>query len=277
MALATLVQPRFMSPANLRDVLVQAAPLLMVTMGQAFVILVRGLDLSVASLMATVAVLATAFNATSDAAIGPIFVTAIAFSAAVGLANGWLVARRDVSPFLATLAMMILLQGVRFSYTQGAPAGTLPQGFRVLGAGDWLGMPINLMAALALAVVLWAVLHRGVFGRHVFHRGRQPEGGDAGRHPGRSHHRAVLRHLLGDGGNRGPVPGGFRGHGGQLGRARLRARLDRCRGDGRGRVERRSRQHRRCAARRIAPGDDLQRHRHHGSAGAGPVRGQGVQ
>ena len=174
MALATMVQPRFMSPANLRDVLVQAAPLLMVTMGQAFVILVRGLDLSVASLMATVAVLATAFNATSDAAIGPIFAAAIAFSAAVGLANGWLVARRDVSPFLATLAMMILLQGVRFSYTQGAPAGNLPPGFRVLGAGDWLGMPINLMAALALAAVLWVVLHRGVFGRHVFIVGGSP-------------------------------------------------------------------------------------------------------
>ncbi|MCY4220065.1 MAG: hypothetical protein OXD35_00220, partial [Thiotrichales bacterium] len=81
MMLATLIQPRFANPSNLRDILVQAAPLLMVTMGQAFVILVRGLDLSVASLMATVAVLATAFEAQSDVMIVPIFVAAIAFSA----------------------------------------------------------------------------------------------------------------------------------------------------------------------------------------------------
>lgn len=174
MAVATLIQPRFINPANLRDILVQAAPLLMVTMGQAFVILVRGLDLSVASLMATVAVLATAFNAESDAAIVPIFAAAIIFSAMVGMANGWLVTKRGVSPFLATLAMMILLQGVRFSYTQGAPAGNLPPGFRVLGAGEWLGMPINLLAALTLAVVLWAVLHRGVFGRSVLIVGGNP-------------------------------------------------------------------------------------------------------
>ena len=174
MALATLIQPRFINPANLRDVLVQAAPLLMVTMGQAFVILVRGLDLSVASLMATVAVLATAFNAQSDAAIVPIFAAAIVFSAAVGLVNGWLVTKRGVSPFLATLAMMILLQGLRFSYTQGAPAGNLPPGFRVLGAGEWLGMPINLLAALALAGLLWTALHRGVFGRCVFIVGGNP-------------------------------------------------------------------------------------------------------
>ena len=174
MALATLIQPRFINPANLRDVLVQAAPLLMVTMGQAFVILVRGLDLSVASLMATVAVLATAFNAQSDAAIVPIFAAAIVFSAAVGLVNGWLVTKRGVSPFLATLAMMILLQGLRFSYTQGAPAGNLPPGFRVLGAGEWLGTPINLLAALALAGLLWTALHRGVFGRCVFIVGGNP-------------------------------------------------------------------------------------------------------
>lgn len=174
MALATLIQPRFINPANLQDILAQAAPLLMVTLGQTFVILVRGLDLSVASLMATVAVLATAFNAQSDAMIMPIFAVAIAFSALVGLANGWLVTKRGVSPFLATLAMMILLQGLRFSYTQGAPAGNLPPGFRVLGAGEWLGMPINLLAALALAAVLWVVLHRGVFGRRVLIVGGNP-------------------------------------------------------------------------------------------------------
>ena len=174
MALAALIQPRFVNPSNLRDILVQAAPLLMVTIGQAFVILVRGLDLSVASLMATVAVLATAFNAQSDFMIGPIFAAAIAFSAVVGLINGWLVTRRGVSPFLATLAMMIMLQGLRFSYTQGAPAGNLPPGFRVLGAGDVFGLPINLLAALALAALLWVVLHRGVFGRRVFIVGGNP-------------------------------------------------------------------------------------------------------
>ncbi len=174
MAVATLIQPRFINPSNLRDILVQAAPLLLVTLGQAFVILVRGLDLSVASLMATVAVLATAFNAQSDIMIVPIFVAAIVLSALVGLINGWLVTARGVSPFLATLAMMILLQGLRFSYTQGAPVGNLPPGFRLLGAGSVLGVPINLLAALALATVLWVVLHRGVFGRSVYIVGGNP-------------------------------------------------------------------------------------------------------
>lgn len=174
MLTATVIQPRFIDPANLRDIFTQAAPLLMVTMGQAFVILVRGLDLSVASLMATVAVLATAFNAQSDISIVPIFAVAITFSAAVGLVNGLLVTKRRISPFLATLAMMILLQGLRFSYTQGAPAGTLPPGFRWLGNGNLAGLPVNLMAAAFLALLLWVALHRGVFGRRVFIVGGNP-------------------------------------------------------------------------------------------------------
>ncbi len=173
-AVATVIQPRFLVPENIRDLLIQASPLLMVTLGQAFVILVRGLDLSVASLMATVAVLATEFNAESNAMVVPIFLAGICFSAFVGLVNGLLVTKRGVSPFLATLAMMIMLQGLRFFITQGAPVGTLPIGFRTLGNGSLLGIPINLFAALVLALVLWALLHRSVFGRKVFMVGGNP-------------------------------------------------------------------------------------------------------
>ena len=179
--LGIAVNPHFMSPRNLANMLEQAAGLGFASIGQTLAVL-SGIPVgrmlvvvyAASGLMATVAVLATAFNAQSDVMIVPIFAAAIAFSALVGLVNGWLVTRRGVSPFLATLAMMILLQGLRFSYTQGAPAGNLPPGFRVIGAGDVLGVPINLLAALALAVLLWLVLHRGVFGRRVFIVGGNP-------------------------------------------------------------------------------------------------------
>ena len=175
---ATSIQPRFLNPVNVRDLLIQAAPLLIVTLGQAFVILVRGLDLSVASLMATVAVLATEFNAESNAMILPIFLLAIVFSATVGLINGLLVTKRSVSPFLVTLAMMIMLQGLRFFITQGAPGGSLPSGFRVLGNGTLIGIPINLLVALALAYLLYLLLHRSKFGRGVFIVGGNPRSAD---------------------------------------------------------------------------------------------------
>ena len=152
---AALASPAFLQPANLLNVLTIAAPLGMVVLGQTFALLVRGLDLSVASLMATVAVLATAFRASSNDMIPLIFVAAIVFSALVGLINGWLIAKRGVSPFLATLATMIILQGVRFAYTGGAPISTLPPGMRTLATGRFLGaayQPVGRSRLMALVL-----------------------------------------------------------------------------------------------------------------------------
>ena len=176
--LATIIQPGFLAIRNVQDILTQAAPLAIVVLGQAFAILVRGLDLSVASLMATVAVIATAFNATSDAMIPVIFAVCILFSAFVGLINGLLITKRNVSPFLATLAMMIVLQGLRFYYTQGAPSGSLPEGFRFLGTGQILGMPVNVLAFLLLGAGLGFLLHKSPLGRKIYITGGNPASAD---------------------------------------------------------------------------------------------------
>jgi ribose/xylose/arabinose/galactoside ABC-type transport system permease subunit len=175
LVVASIASPAFLQPRNIQDILTQAAPLGMVVLGQTFVILVRGLDLSVASLMATVAVLATAFRATSDYMIAPIFLAAILFATLVGLVNGWLVAKRHISPFLATLAVMIILQGVRFAYTGGQPISTLPPGISVLATGTILGVPINLCVLLVLAVLFGFLLLRTRFGRQVYMVGGNPK------------------------------------------------------------------------------------------------------
>jgi len=174
LVVAHLTSPAFLNLANIVNLLTIAAPLGMVVLGQTFVILVRGLDLSVASLMATVAVLATAFRANSNEMIAVIFLAAILFSALVGLLNGYLVTKRRVSPFLATLATMIILQGVRFAYTGGAPVSTLPPGMSYLASGKLYGVPVNLLTLLVLAAILGVVLHRSRFGREVYMVGGNP-------------------------------------------------------------------------------------------------------
>ncbi len=175
---ATVISPSFLSVSNFQNVMTQAAPLMIVVIGQTFVILVRGLDLSVASLMATVAVIATAFNTQDNTMIPVIFISAILLCTIVGFINGWLVTKRNVSPFLATLAMMIVLQGLRFYYTQGAPAGVLPEGFRHLGTGKYLGIPANIIACILLFVFLTFVLEKTVFGRKIFIVGGNPTSAD---------------------------------------------------------------------------------------------------
>jgi ribose/xylose/arabinose/galactoside ABC-type transport system permease subunit len=78
------MSPAFLSAGNLGNVLVHAAPLCLAVLGQSLVIIARGLDLSVGSLMASVAVMATAFESTSNAMLAPIIMSTLAFAAFVG-------------------------------------------------------------------------------------------------------------------------------------------------------------------------------------------------
>jgi ribose/xylose/arabinose/galactoside ABC-type transport system permease subunit len=171
--ISALLSPQFLNGRNISNMLLQAAPLGIVVIGQALVILVRGLDLSVASVMATAAVVATSFNGQdSDALI--ILVVAMAIGLATGLVNGLLITKRNVSPFLATLATMIVLQGMRFAYTQGAPSGNVPPFYRVLGSQLFYGVPYNLMILVVLAAVFSILLHQTTFGRRIYITGGNP-------------------------------------------------------------------------------------------------------
>ena len=171
--LGGVISPSFLGASNISNLLLQIAPLGIVAIGQSFVMIVRGLDLSVASTMATAAVIATGFSGANGDLLAIVAVVS-AIGIAVGLINGFLIAKRLVSPFLATLATMILLQGFRFAYTQGAPSGNVPPLFRTLGSGKFDGIPYNFAILLILATLLWIVLHRSAFGRRVFIVGGNP-------------------------------------------------------------------------------------------------------
>jgi ribose/xylose/arabinose/galactoside ABC-type transport system permease subunit len=171
---AALFAPGFRSPNNLQNVLTNAAPLGVVVLGQCLVILVRGFDLSVASVMATAAVIATSFDETTNWSAIPILAASLLMALIVGSVNGYLVTQRKVSPFLATLAMMIVLQGLRFAWTKGAASGRVPEMIRVIGSQAVYGIPINLLLLLMLALIVGVMLQRTTFGRKVYMVGGNP-------------------------------------------------------------------------------------------------------
>lgn len=169
-----IASPTFLRQDNVVNMLVQFAPLGMVVIGQVFVILVGGLDLSVASVMATAAVIATGFDGT-NASAPVIFAATMTLCVLTGLLNGLLVTKRQVSPFLATFATAIVLQGLRFAYTQGAPSGNVPPLFHEMGTGFIAGMPVNVLILAALALMFGVLLHLSTFGRRVFMVGGNAE------------------------------------------------------------------------------------------------------
>jgi ribose/xylose/arabinose/galactoside ABC-type transport system permease subunit len=171
---AVLFAPGFRSPNNLQNVLTNAAPLGVVVLGQCLVILVRGFDLSVASVMATAAVIATSFDETTNWSVLPVLAVSLLMALIVGSVNGYLVTQRKVSPFLATLAMMIVLQGLRFAWTKGAASGRVPEMIRMVGSQALYGIPINLLLLLVLALFVAIVLGRTAFGRQIYMVGGNP-------------------------------------------------------------------------------------------------------
>ncbi len=171
---AALLAPGFRSANNLQNVLTNASPLGVVVLGQCLVILVRGFDLSVASVMATAAVIATSFDETTNWSVIPIVAVSLLMALIVGSVNGYLVTQRKVSPFLATLAVMIVLQGIRFAWTKGAASGRVPEMIRLVGSQAIYGIPINLILLLILAVVVGVMLQRTAFGRTIYMVGGNP-------------------------------------------------------------------------------------------------------
>lgn len=167
---ASIFSPAFLTPQNLSDVLNQAVALGIVSIGQTFVILTgrAGLDLSVASVMATVAVIVAKNTQGQNELLLPVAMICMLFGVLVGLANGLLVTKRKVPPFMATLGMMIIIQGLRFIYTKGAPKGDFPSILRFLGRGSLGPLPISIISLAILIGIAFIVLRKTTFGRQLY-------------------------------------------------------------------------------------------------------------
>ena len=104
----------------------------MVALGQTLVMLVAGLDLSVTGLLVLTSVVIAQVGAGQDSRILRGLLISLGFGALIGLANGLLITKRNVPPFVATLGMLVLIRGTQSAYTQGIPSGQVPDGLKVL-------------------------------------------------------------------------------------------------------------------------------------------------
>jgi len=168
--------PRFLSPANLTNLLVQGSIMAVIAMGMTFVIVGGGFDLSVGSVVALSGCVAAAVMLRASIPLG--VVAGVAAGALVGLVNGLTIAGLRVNPFITTLGTMVLVRGVVFLMTGGAPvAGTfgLPDAFVAFGSGRLLGVhDLVWVPALLLAALSW-VLHATPYGKSVFATGGNRE------------------------------------------------------------------------------------------------------
>ena len=160
-------ESRFYGTANLTNVLRQSTYLIIVTLGQALVLISGGFDLSVGAVIAVTSVVSARYMATHYAdnpnselnsvlvGVGIGLLVGILF----GLVNGIGVARFKVSPFIMTIGMASVGSGFALYYTGGSPVSGMPPLFtREIGTGRWFEIPVPVyVAVLAMVLVLFLV------------------------------------------------------------------------------------------------------------------------
>ncbi len=178
------IAPNFLNAINLSQVTRQVALVAIVALGQLFVILTGGIDLSVGSIMGWAAMGAAwaMTEATGAGAEANSIVTtwtpqlhpaaAVLFGIAVGVAmgaiNGALVAYVRIPPFIATLGMLSFASGNVLGFSKGWPITQIPRSFLWVAQDSFLAVPVPVWIALALAVVAHLVLTFTAFGRRTY-------------------------------------------------------------------------------------------------------------
>jgi ribose transport system permease protein len=168
LVLGTMLSDVFLSARNIGNVLTNITPLLLIAIGQTFVIGARGLDLSVG----VTATLSATLVATLTPEIGPLaVVAAVGAAATVGIVNG-LGVRWGLNPFLMTLASLSVVQGIVFTY-RTSPGGTVPDWLSAV-AGTVGPVPVALPIAILVAGGAAFVMRWTRLGAHLLASGGHP-------------------------------------------------------------------------------------------------------
>jgi ribose transport system permease protein len=178
-AVVAFINPRFLSPINLANTANLVGLFGLFAIGQGFVIITGGIELSVGSVIALLGVLFVDLVATYGVPWPVTIVAMLVLGALIGLAHGLLITRLNMQPFIVTLCGLLIYRGIARWYTADGTVGfAFGQSFPTL---DWLtigrtgGVPHSLIAMLVVAAVMWVVLHRSVFGRYLFAVGKNEE------------------------------------------------------------------------------------------------------
>ena len=174
----TLRSPSFLSVDNFEDILLNISILTIVALAQAMVIITRGIDLSVSSMIGLVAMM-VAFVVKQNPEMPVLFAVLLgmALGAVLGTFNGLIIAIGKVPPIIATLGTLSIYRGLVFFYSQGTWINSfeLPRNFKLLSKGTPLMLPNMVIVAIVVAGIVYYFLNYTRTGRDIFAIGSNPD------------------------------------------------------------------------------------------------------
>ena len=179
------IEPRFMQIQVLLDILTQSSTRMIIALGICFTLLIAGTDLSAGRMVGLAAVVSTSMLQTAtyanrfypDLPHLPVFlpiIVAIIACMLFGTLNGFLVAKYDMHPFIATLAVQVMIYGACSLYFDMPPNSSQPIGgirpdFSAIGQTKLFGrISVLVPIAVVFTIAIWFVLNKTVFGKNVY-------------------------------------------------------------------------------------------------------------
>ena len=177
--IVAIASPQFLSVTNVQNVARLVGTYGMFSIGVGIVIITGGIDLSVGSICALLGVLLSMMLVEWGWPAAVALAAVIALGACLGAAHGLLVARLRLQPFIVTLCGLLLYRGaaryIAEDSTKGFGTGQGFEWVRTLASGAVAGVPMPFVLLCVVAGLAWLLLHRSVFGRHLFAVGNNAE------------------------------------------------------------------------------------------------------
>jgi simple sugar transport system permease protein/ribose transport system permease protein len=175
----TIVNPVFLRIDNIIDLLRGNTVLGIMACGMLLVILTGGIDISIAAIIAASAcIVGTLLISVTNNILLAVLV-GVASGAVMGLINGMLIAQVNIPPIVSTLGMLSIINGIVKFATNGTWITNIPQNFidfgqfylfetKVEGITSKIGIPVQVLILIGIALITWLILKYTMFGRSVY-------------------------------------------------------------------------------------------------------------
>jgi ribose transport system permease protein len=176
-AIVAYINPRFLRLENIANTANTIGMFGISALGQAFVIITAGIELSVGSVIALTGVLFVDLISKHGVPWPTALCIVMVLGIAIGLFHGLLITRLKMQPFIVTLCGLLFYRGIARFYTGDSTAG-FAFGFpdlEFIAAGRSFGVPNTFIALIIVAVIMWVVLHRSIYGRYLYAVGKNEE------------------------------------------------------------------------------------------------------
>jgi ribose transport system permease protein len=164
----------FTNPLIMLNIIVRSVALGIVAVGQTMVLIGASIDLSVAYTISITAVMSSYLMQGKQENVLTAILGVFGIGIAIGLANGLIITKLRVNPFIATLGTSLIIKGI-INATFSNYTGSVPQTFEFFGYGMIGPIPVSIIILLLVVTIGWFILARTKFGAHLYGVGGNSE------------------------------------------------------------------------------------------------------